>query len=89
MDGQRTGRPLSALHTKFQTLPTTSSERTSPEDVEPIAPESAPPESGPDTRSREQLAKEIKYLRAEVAYLKKLDALIRQEERQTRSAKHR
>lgn len=30
-----------------------------------------------DTRSREELLKEVEYLRAEVAYLKKLDALVR------------
>jgi transposase len=30
-----------------------------------------------DTRTREQLLKENEYLRAEVAYLKKLDALVR------------
>lgn len=30
-----------------------------------------------DTRSREDLLKEVEYLRAEVAYLKKLDALVR------------
>ncbi|WP_261313196.1 IS3 family transposase, partial [Burkholderia dolosa] len=34
-------------------------------------PEPAPPESEPDTRTREQLLKEVEYLRAEVAYLKK------------------
>jgi transposase len=31
----------------------------------------------PDTRTPEELRKEIEYLRAEVAYLKKLDALVR------------
>ncbi len=34
-----------------------------------------PTQSDPDTLSREQLLKEVEYLRAEVAYLKKLDAL--------------
>jgi len=48
-----------------------------------------PPESGPDARTREQLLKENEYLRAEVAYLKKLDALIRAEQRQTRRAKRK
>ncbi|MBR8304779.1 IS3 family transposase, partial [Burkholderia dolosa] len=52
-------------------------------------PEPAPPESEPDTRTREQLLKEVEYLRAEVAYLKKLDALIRAEQRQTRRAKRK
>ena len=31
----------------------------------------------PDTRTQEDLRKENEYLRAEVAYLKKLDALVR------------
>jgi transposase len=36
-----------------------------------------PTEAGtPDERSREELLKENEYLRAEVAYLKKLDALL-------------
>ena len=36
-----------------------------------------PTEAGaPDERPREELLKEIEYLRAEVAYLKKLDALL-------------
>lgn len=48
-----------------------------------------PPDSEPDTRTREQLLKENEYLRAEVAYLKKLDALIRAEQRQTRRAKRK
>lgn len=51
--------------------------------------EPAPPESEPDTRTREQLLKEVEYLRAEVAYLKKLNALIRAEQRQTRRAKRK
>lgn len=51
--------------------------------------EPAPPETEPDSRTREQLLKEVEYLRAEVAYLKKLDALIRAEQRQTRRAKRK
>jgi transposase len=51
-------------------------------------PEPTPP-SEPDTRTREQLLKEVEYLRAEVAYLKKLDALIRAEQLQTRRAKRK
>jgi transposase len=35
------------------------------------------PEPSPDARSKEDLLKENEYLRAEVAYLKKLDALLR------------
>jgi len=54
-----------------------------------LPPEPAPPESEPDTRTREQLLKENEYLRAEVAYLKKLDALIRAEQRQAPRAKRR
>ncbi len=38
------------------------------------------PTSSPDDRSREDLLKENEYLRAEVAYLKKLDALLRAKE---------
>lgn len=52
----------------------------------PVVP---PPDPEPDTRTREQLLKEVEYLRAEVAYLKKLDALIRAEQRQTRRAKRK
>lgn len=43
-------------------------------------PPTAKPATSPsteDTRSREDLLKEVEYLRAEVAYLKKLDALVR------------
>jgi transposase len=40
------------------------------------APEKPTEESAPDERTREQLLKENEYLRAEVAYLKKLDALL-------------
>jgi transposase len=36
----------------------------------------SPEETAPDERTREQLLKENEYLRAEVAYLKKLDALL-------------
>jgi transposase len=39
-------------------------------------PEKPTEESAPDERTREQLLKENEYLRAEVAYLKKLDALL-------------
>ncbi len=39
-------------------------------------PEQPTGESAPDERTREQLLKENEYLRAEVAYLKKLDALL-------------
>lgn len=52
-------------------------------------PEPLPPESEPDQRTREQLLKENEYLRAEVAYLKKLDALIRAEQRQAPRAKRK
>lgn len=51
--------------------------------------EPTPPDSESDKRTREQLLKENEYLRAEVAYLKKLDALIRAEQRQTRRAKRK
>lgn len=45
----------------------------------PPPPTAKPAASQPcaDTRSREELLKEVEYLRAEVAYLKKLDALVR------------
>jgi transposase len=39
-------------------------------------PEKPTEEGAPDERTREQLLKENEYLRAEVAYLKKLDALL-------------
>ena len=39
-------------------------------------PEKPTEDSAPDKRTREQLLKENEYLRAEVAYLKKLDALL-------------
>ena len=46
--------------------------------------------AGPGSRTREQLLlTETEYLRAEVAYLTKLDALIRAEQRQTRRAKRK
>jgi len=48
-----------------------------------------PPDAEPDSRTREQLLKENEYLRAEVAYLKKLDALIRAEQRQARRARRK
>lgn len=38
-----------------------------------------PPKPSNDERSREQLLEELEYLRAENAYLKKLDALIREQ----------
>ena len=44
----------------------------------PVIPSPPTPDSASDdTRPREELIEELKYLRAEVAYLKKLDALIR------------
>lgn len=43
---------------------------------ESLPPQSASEEPTPDERPREELLKEIEYLRAEVAYLKKLDALL-------------
>ncbi len=42
-----------------------------------------PPAPAQDERSREDLLKENEYLRAEVAYLKKLDALLRAKEQAT------
>lgn len=45
-------------------------------------------ETAPDERTREQLLKENEYLRAEVAYLKKLDALL-QAKRQAAQKKKR
>jgi transposase len=44
--------------------------------MNPPVPEKTAPDSAPDERTREQLLKENEYLRAEVAYLKKLDALL-------------
>ena len=38
-------------------------------------------DKAPDSRTREELLKEIEYLRAEVAYLKKLDALLEAKKR--------
>jgi len=52
-------------------------------------PEPIAPESEQDQRTREQLLKENEYLRAEVAYLKKLDALIRAEQRRAPRAKRK
>jgi transposase len=47
-----------------------------------------PPElDAPNTRSREDLLKENEYLRAEVAYLKKLDALLREKEQAAQKKK--
>lgn len=47
---------------------------------EPKQPAQPTPEPPQDGRSREDLLKENEYLRAEVAYLKKLDALLRAKE---------
>jgi len=43
---------------------------------EPPRPPKAPGSQSKDTRSREQLLEEVEYLRAEVAYLKKWNALV-------------
>lgn len=51
-----------------------------------------PPSPSPrpdDERSQEELLQELAYLRAENAYLKKLDALIREQEAATRGKKPR
>jgi transposase len=53
---------------------------------EPVAP--VPEQDAQDTRTRKDLLKEIEYLRAEVAYLKKLDALL-QAKKQTAQKKKR
>ena len=47
---------------------------------QPKQPPQSTPEPTQDGRSREDLLKENEYLRAEVAYLKKLDALLRAKE---------
>lgn len=49
----------------------------------------SPPLLPDDERSQEELLKELAYLRAENAYLKKLDALIREQEAATRGKKPR
>ena len=49
-----------------------------PSKMSPSKPsQTSTPEPSPDARSKEDLLKENEYLRAEVAYLKKLDALLR------------
>ncbi|KXU85778.1 hypothetical protein CI15_19440 [Paraburkholderia monticola] len=53
------------------------------------APPGPPAPDGTDPRPREELLKEIEDLRAEVAYLKKLDALIRAGKRQTQPRKRK
>lgn len=50
-----------------------------PSVMPPISP-SAPAPKENDTRTREELLEELEYLRAENAYLKKLDALLKQKE---------
>lgn len=52
----------------------------------PEKPETAKVE---DTRTREELLEELAYLRAEVAYLKKLDALVRSRKQSTPAQKKR
>jgi len=47
-----------------------------PKMMKPPLPVSAPKKKADDTRSRKDLEDEIEYLRAEVAYLKKVEALI-------------
>jgi transposase len=63
---------LSALEPRPRGRPKTMP---APESPKPLAPEVE------DTRTREEILEEVKYLRAEVAYLKKLRAL-RQEKEQ-------
>jgi transposase len=46
-------------------------------------------ETAPDERTREQLLKENEYLRAEVAYLKKLDALLQAKKQAAQKKKRR
>lgn len=46
-----------------------------------------PPLGGDDVRSREELLKELEYLRMENAYLKKLDALVRAKKRAAQQRK--
>ncbi len=59
-----------------------------PEMSNSLPAQATPTESELDTRSREQLLNEIEYLRAELVYLKKLDALL-QTKRQAASKKKR
>ena len=49
----------------------------------------SPPSPPDEERSQKELLEELAYLRAENAYLKKLDALIREQETATRSRKPR
>jgi transposase len=46
-------------------------------------------EAAPDTRTREELLKENEFLRAEVAYLKKLDALLKAKKRAAQKKKRK
>lgn len=46
-------------------------------------------EAAPDSRTREDLLKENEYLRAEVAYLKKLDALLKAKKRAAQKKKRK
>jgi transposase len=46
-------------------------------------------DASPDTRTREQLLKENESLRAEVAYLKKLDALLKEKKRAAQKKKRK
>lgn len=59
----------------------------------PTMPAAEPPktteEAAPDTRTREQLLKENESLRAEVAYLKKFDALLKAKKRAAQKKKRK
>jgi transposase len=52
--------------------------------IDPPRPPKAQSPQSDDTRSREQLLEEVEYLRAEVAYLKKLRALLQAKEQAAR-----
>jgi transposase len=52
-------------------------------------PEKPTEQTAPDGRTREDLLKEIEYLRAEVAYLKKFDALLEAKKRAALRKKRR
>ncbi len=54
-----------------------------------IQPDKPAEEKAPDTRTREELLKENEYLRAEVAYLKKLDALLKAKKPAAQKKKHK
>lgn len=56
--------------------------------IRPVAENPTEEKNAPDERTREQLLKENEYLRAEVAYLKKLDALL-QAKKQAQPKKRR